>query len=95
MFGAPGSAACAAAARAQGTVATAGQHCLLSGPDPNVNDLKVGLPVGVTASEGQILRVPRGTVLLQAIPASFAHPVPVGDPSAQLFVLKGRRRAVG
>ena len=42
MFGAPGSAACAAAARAQGTTPVAGQHCLLSGPENNVNDLRVG-----------------------------------------------------
>ena len=88
MFGAPGSAACAAAARDQGTTATAGQNCLLSGPDYNLNDLKAGLPGGVSASEGQIFSVPRGTVLLQAIPASFAHPVAVGDPNAQFFVLK-------
>ena len=88
MFGAPGSAACAAAARAQGTTEAPGQHCLLSGPDDNLNDLKAGLPAGVSASEGQILSIPRGTVLLQAIPASFAHPVPIGAPNAQFFVLK-------
>jgi hypothetical protein len=66
----------------------AGQHCLLSGPDETLNDLKAGLPAGVSASEGQILTVPRGTVVLQAIPASFADPVPIGDPSAQFYVLK-------
>ena len=33
MFGAPGSAACATAARDAGTVPVAGQHCLLNGPD--------------------------------------------------------------
>jgi SecD/SecF fusion protein len=88
LFGAPGTAACATAARDQGTVPFAGQHCLLSGPDETLNDLKAGLPAGVSASEGQILTVPRGTVVLQAIPASFADPVPIGDPSAQFFVLK-------
>ena len=88
LFGAPGSAACAAAARAQGSTAASGQHCLLSGPDDNLNDLKAGLPAGDSASEGQILTVPRGTVVLQAIPASFVHPVPIGDPNAQFFVLK-------
>src|SRR5205823_11318696 len=51
MFGAPGSAACAAAAHAQGTTPAAGQHCLLSGPDDNLNDLRAGLPPGVPASE--------------------------------------------
>ena len=88
LFGAPGSAACAAAAHAHGTTAASGQHCLLSGPDDNLNDLKAGLPAGVSASGGQILTVPRGTLVLQAIPTSFAHPVPIGDPNAQFFVLK-------
>ena len=88
MFGAPGSAACAAAAKANGTVPAAGQHCLLSGPDDNKSDLLSGLPAGVSASEGQIVTVPQGTVVLQAIPQNFSKPTPIGDPSAQFFVLK-------
>jgi SecD/SecF fusion protein len=88
MFGAPGSAACAAAAREQGTTATPGQHCLLSGPDDNLNDLKAGLPAGVSASEGQILAVPRGWRVLEAIGKNYAHPVPLGAPNAQFYVLK-------
>jgi len=88
MFGAPGSAACEAAAEANQTVPAAGQHCLLSGPDENKSDLVTGLPPGVLAFEGEILTVPRGTVVLQAIPASFAKPTPIGDPSAQFFVLR-------
>ena len=39
MFGAPGSAACAAAAKANNTVPTAGQHCLLNGPDESAESL--------------------------------------------------------
>jgi hypothetical protein len=88
MFGAPGSAGCAAAARAQATTPVVGQHCLLSGPDENVTDLRSGLPSGVSASAGQILSVPRGWVVLQAIPMDFAHPTPIGSPNAQFFVLK-------
>jgi hypothetical protein len=88
MFGAPGSAACAAAARAQGIAPVAGQHCLLSGPDDSLTDLRSGLSSGVSASEGQILTVPRGWVVLQAIPANFSHPTPIGAPNAQFFVLK-------
>ncbi|MGN6871378.1 MAG: preprotein translocase subunit SecD, partial [Solirubrobacteraceae bacterium] len=88
MFGAPGSAACAAAAKAQGTVPVAGQRCLLSGPDENLNDLRSGVPTGVDASQGQIVTVPRGWVVLQAIPASFAHPAPIGSSSAQFYVLR-------
>jgi hypothetical protein len=90
LFGANLSAACATAAWDQGKVPLVGQHCLLFGPDESLNDLKAGLPAGVSASEGQILTVPRGTVVLQAIPASFADPVPIGDPSAQFFVLRDR-----
>jgi SecD/SecF fusion protein len=88
MFGAPGSAACATAAHDAGTVPVAGEHCLLSGPDDNINDLESGLPNGVSASEGQIIAIPRGWVVMQAIPESFSHPTPIGDPSAQFFVLK-------
>ena len=87
MFGAPGSAACEAAAKANGTVPAAGQHCLLSGPDENKSDLVTGLPPGVLAFEGEILMVPRGTVVLQAIPASFANPTPIGSWNAQFYVL--------
>ncbi len=88
MFGAPGSAACEAAAKAGGTVPTGGQHCLLNGPYDNKHALLTGLPAGVSPSDGQILVVPRGTVVLQAISASFSTPTPIEDPSAQFFVLK-------
>src|SRR6476646_7943559 len=71
MFGAPGSAACAAAAKAQGTAPVSGQRWLLSGPDENLEDLRSGVPPGVNASEGEIVTVPRGWVVLQAIPANF------------------------
>jgi SecD/SecF fusion protein len=88
MFGAPGSAACATAAREQGTVPVSGQHCLLSGPDENLDDLRSGVPQGVSASQGQIVTVPRGWVILEAIPPSFAHPIPLGSANAQFYVLK-------
>jgi SecD/SecF fusion protein len=88
MFGAPGSAACATAARDQSTVPVAGEHCLLNGPDDSANDLDSGLPNGVTASEGQTLTIPRGWVVVQAVPASFSHPTPITSPAAQFFVLK-------
>src|SRR5947199_7196954 len=61
MFGAPGSAACAAAAKAQGKTPTPAAHCLLSGPDDTQQDLLSGLPAGVSASQGQMLVVPPGT----------------------------------
>jgi SecD/SecF fusion protein len=88
MFGAPGSAACATAARDQGKAPVAGEHCLLSGPDDNLQDLYSGLPSGVTVAEGELVTIPRGTVVLQATPSSFAHPLAIGDPNAEFFVLK-------
>jgi SecD/SecF fusion protein len=95
MFGAPGSAACAAAGKAYGFTPVAGQHCLLSGPDTTIADLNQGVPAGVNASEGQVVKVPQGIVVLQAVPASFAHPTKVTDPSAQFFVLLDRVGLLG
>jgi SecD/SecF fusion protein len=88
LFGAPGSVACQAAARAAGTTATPGARCLLSGPDDSKGDLLEGLPAGVKASDGQMLVVPRGIIVLQAVPSSFTHPLSFNDPTAQFFVLK-------
>jgi len=87
-FGAPGSPACQAAAKASGTTPAVGQHCLLSGPEDNKSDLLSALPAGVSASESEIATVPRGTVVLEAIPQNFSNPTPIGDPSAQFYVLK-------
>jgi SecD/SecF fusion protein len=88
IFGAPGSAACAAAAKANGTKPVPGVHCLLSGPDDNRSDLLSGLPAGVSVSEGQELVVPPGTVVLQAADASSSNPTPFDSPTAQFYVLK-------
>ena len=88
IFGAPGSAACAAAAKANGTKPVPGVHCLLSGPDDNRSDLLSGLPAGVSASEGQELVVPPGTVVLQAADASSSNQTPFDSPTAQFYVLK-------
>jgi preprotein translocase subunit SecD len=88
MFGAPGSAACQIAERAQHQTPLAGSHCLLSGPDENRQDLINGLPAGVSSSQGQTLVVPQGIVVLQATPASFSDPIQISDPNARFFVLK-------
>jgi len=88
MFAAPGSHACAVAARAAGKAPVPGVHCLLSGPDDNTQDLISGLPVGVSASEGQVLVIPQGTVVVQAADVNKSHPVALSDPSAQFYVLR-------
>ncbi len=88
MFGAPGSAACAAAAKQNGTTVVPGQHCLLSGPDTSQSDLLQGLPTGVTAAEGEQVVVPPGTVVLQAANTSANNQIPFNSPAAQFYVLK-------
>jgi SecD/SecF fusion protein len=88
LFGAPGSAACAALARVQGKTPSPGVHCLLSGPDDNRSDLLSSLPAGVSASEGEQLVVPPGTVVLQAADPSAKHQTNFNDPNAQFYVLR-------
>ncbi len=97
MFGAPGSAACKAQAQHEGTTPTPGQHCLLAGPDSEqygtshataVKNLEQQLPPGVDASEGEVLVVQQGTVVLQAANPSAAHQAKLWSPSGQYFVLK-------
>jgi SecD/SecF fusion protein len=87
MFGAPGSPACAIAAKAYGVTNVVTDHCLLSGPDESKADLLSGLPQGVSASEGQILVVQPGTVVLQAVNTSTKTQIKFEDPTAQFFVL--------
>ena len=88
MFGAPGSAACAAAAKYNQTTPIQGKHCPLSGPDTSVQNLDSALPPGVSASAGQILTVPQGTVVLQAANPSASDQVNPTNSSAQFYVLK-------
>jgi SecD/SecF fusion protein len=88
LFGAPGSAACAAAAKAEGTLPARGQHCLLNGPFSNLSDLYVGLPAGVTKADGELVTVPQGTVVLQAADRSASDQVSPTSPNAEFFVLK-------
>ncbi|MGZ4173926.1 MAG: protein translocase subunit SecD [Solirubrobacteraceae bacterium] len=95
MFGAPGSQACATAAKQQGKTPTPGVHCLLSGPDDNRQDLLSGLPAGVSASEAQELVVPQGTIVVQAADSRAGKTTNFNDPSAQFFVLKDRASLLG
>jgi len=87
LFGAPGSAACATAAKDQGKPVAAGLHCLLSGPDTRHGDLLAALGAGVSASQGQEIVIPQGTVVLQAADVSSSQQTPFASPSAQFYVL--------
>jgi SecD/SecF fusion protein len=88
MFGAPGSAACTTAGRDNGTVPVVGAHCYLAGPATTISDLNSALPRGVSASQGQVMTVQEGTVVIQAVPANFNHPAGWGSPTAQFYVLR-------
>src|SRR5450755_5155663 len=96
-FGAPGSAACATAAKAQGKAPTPGIHCLLSGPDDNLQDLNSGLPAGVSASDPGVeqLVIKPGTVVVQASDPSASHTTNFNDPTAQFYVLKDHVALLG
>jgi SecD/SecF fusion protein len=95
LFGAPGSPACAAAAKAEGTLPGRGQHCLLNGPVPLLSDLYAGLPAGVTKVDGERVTVPQGTVVLQAANPSASDQLAPTSPAAQFFVLKDQVALVG
>ena len=88
LFGSPGSAACATVARNQGKTPAPAVHCLLAGPDDTRADLLSWLPNGVSASQGQQLAVPPGTVVLQAADPSPGRQTKLNDPTAEFYVLK-------
>jgi SecD/SecF fusion protein len=88
LFGAPGSAACASAAKAAGTTPVQGQHCLLNGPDTSATNLYQGLPAGVTKADGELVTVPQGTVVLQAANPSASDQIKPSSPNAKFYVLK-------
>jgi SecD/SecF fusion protein len=95
LFGKGGTPACAAAARFYGVIeAATGQHCLIAGPDSGstqqigLDNLKSGLPAGVSLSDGQVLVVKPGTVVLQAVPANPLSPPKAAAPNTQFYVLR-------
>jgi len=92
LFGAPGSAACKLAAQAAQTTPIVGEHCLLAGPETSVQyineDLKLAYGNKLNISQGQLLTVPVGTVVIQAVDASQSKTTPINSPVAQFYVLK-------
>jgi SecD/SecF fusion protein len=91
LFGAPGSTACTTAAKDHGTVPVKGEYCYLAGlnGDPTIADLKAEtLPAGVSFSQGKVLTVPQGWVVLQAANPSPTDTIKASSPTAQFFVLK-------
>jgi SecD/SecF fusion protein len=104
LFGAPGSVACATAAKDQHTSPTPGAHCMLlsapvdettDSPQLIAQDIASALLPGIKAPQGQQLAVPQGTVVLQAAPAHPGQQTTVSSPSAQFFVLKDHVALLG
>ena len=98
MFGAPGSAACAAAAEGAGhRCRVAGEHCLLVGARSTTGiDSRWcrACPTGVSALRGAGPgRVTQGTVVLQAVPRDFAKPTPIARSERAVLRAQGQRRA--
>lgn len=96
LFGAPGSGACAAAAKAYGVDDLAGEHCYLAGPAASEQSLASSLPSGVVGGQSQtlvihaaqMLVIHQGTVVLQAVARNVSQPPPLSDPRAQFYVLR-------
>jgi SecD/SecF fusion protein len=97
LFGAPGSSACAAYAKVEGTKVQKGVHCLIAQSQE---------PTGVSASAAEaqmksnlssaettganVLEVKQGTQVLQAAPNSFAKWPKFGTPNAGYYVIRDR-----
>ncbi len=95
LFGSPGSTACKSLAAAEHQKVLKGIHCLVSGPLTTTlnttqaqaeSQLKTGL--SSDEKEGtQALDVKQGTVVVQAVPNSFANWPKFGSPTAGYYVL--------
>jgi SecD/SecF fusion protein len=94
MFGAPGSSACAASAKAANTKVSKGAYCLIAQTSglhltkaaatrQMVSNLSRAETSGTT-----VLEVPEGIQVLQAAPASLAHQPKYGTPNAGYFVIR-------
>jgi SecD/SecF fusion protein len=95
LFGAPGSSACATIARINHTTPLQGDHCLLAGPEISENLLSGDLQGGITMSDGQVLTVPQGTLVLQAAAVSPKSKLAAWSPKAQYYVLNDNYALTG
>ncbi len=97
LFGAPGSAACAAEAKANGTTPVQGDHCLLAGGTGISSEkaLQAALPAGVSLAGNEVLAVPQGTVVLQAANTSATSHLTASSPTAEFYVLKDHVAILG
>ena len=94
MFGAPGSAACQAAAKANGTAPVPGQHCLLAGPADSRGDLLEGLPTGVTARTARSSRSRGASSCCRPSRPASSKPLTLRRPDRAVLRPEGPRGAV-
>ena len=87
VFGQAGSRACKRAARAFRIDSVPRRPCYLAGPAQTTSELSSALPHGISESDGQIFKVNRGWVVMEAA-YGFDRSPPLSDPSAQFFVLR-------
>ncbi len=91
IFGKPKSAACTTAGRFYHFSPVVGQPCYLAGPEGTIADLKVDLQrVGVPESEGQVMTVKQGWVVVEAAYPHYGQQPQLSNPSAQFFVIRDR-----
>ncbi len=94
MFGAPGSSACAALARASGSKAQKGVHCLIAsvqGPNLTLAAARAQMRASVSNAERtgtRLFEVRAGIQVLQAAPSNFAKWAKYGTPDAGYYVIR-------
>jgi len=97
LFGAPGSKACAEAAASAitPTKPLSGVHCLLEGPfapavgtsrQEAISQMEENIP-SIYVKEGQVLVVPQGTVVMEAVSSHFPPPT-YGSPFAGYYAMR-------
>jgi SecD/SecF fusion protein len=100
LFAAPGSAACRAAGKDYGYAPVAGVHCFVEGSETAprataLQDLYEGLPTGVTRGETELVSVPRGTVVLAAVPSNLTKAPSPNSPATQWYTLLDKAALTG
>src|SRR5579875_3839253 len=96
LFGAPGSAACAAFAKSQSTKPQKGVHCLIaqvqaptSTPRAKaIKQLESGLTPAEKGTGTEVKVVKQGTQVLEASPSNYAHWPKFGSPDAGYYVVR-------
>jgi preprotein translocase subunit SecD len=100
LFGKPGSAACAAAARGVHSTPLVGAPCYLAGPTVTASALTSQLTKGVSAGAAteaspQTIKVNQGWVVMDAAPERYGESLPLANPTAQFYVLRDNAALFG